>query len=204
MGYPPHQGARARVACWVWPACCFRRNTKGTGPRPLADCACRSCRRPVGRASASSVSFREPSARQSRCRGWCERAVRTAAAVSSASSVEECLGCGDPGHHDQREGREQSQDADRRRIAECFAQALPEDELRERQDKEGCKNDNGHGLTMRRSRRDGRSSRLDCDCRNPCAPDQSTRCMTMGLWRVGFCRVPIIPGLRRPGLRLPS
>lgn len=78
--------------------------------------------------------------------------------MSSASSVEERVGCGDPGHHDQREGREESQDTDRRRVAECFAQPLPEDELRERQDKEGCKDDNGHDLTMRRSRRDGRSS----------------------------------------------
>lgn len=88
----------------------------------------------------------------------CGRVVRTAAAVSSASSAKECLGCRNAGHHDQRKGREQSQEANRRRIAECFAQALPEDELRKRQREEDCKDDDGHELTMRRSRRDGRSS----------------------------------------------
>lgn len=123
--------------------------------------------------------------------------------MSPASSVEECLGCGDPGHHDQREGRKQSQEADRRRIAECFAQALPEDELRERQNEEGCKDDNGHDLTMRQPPRDGRSLRLDGICGNPCAPDQSTRWMTMGLWRVGFCRGPFNPGLKASGAQAP-
>lgn len=198
-----HQGAWKRAVCLARPVCRFRMSTKGTGPRPLADCACRSCRRPVGRASASSFSFRGSCARQSRYRGSCGRMIRTAAAVSSVSSATECLvGC-DVGHHDQREGCAQPQEADRSRIAEGFAQALPEDELRKRQRKDDCKNDNGHDLTMRRSRRDGRSSRLKCDCKNLRAPDRSTRWMTMRSGRVGSCRVPVIPGLKESGAQAP-
>jgi hypothetical protein len=73
-----------------------------------------------------------------------------------------------------------------------------------RQRKDNCKDVDGHDLTIRRSQRDGGSSRLNCNCGNPCALDQSTRWMTMGLWLVGFCRVPITPDGKRPGFRLLS
>ncbi len=183
--------------CRIWPVCRFCRNTKGTGLRPSADCACRSCRRPVGRASASSFSFREPWAQQSRCRVSCGRVVRTTAAV------EERVGCGYQSCQDQRDGRNQPQDAGRCRMTECFVEAPPEDELREGQREDDCRVTKDMtspcgGLSETAAHHD-----LDCDCKNPRAPDQSTRWMTMGLSRVGFCRVPSIPGLKASGAQAP-
>jgi hypothetical protein len=57
---------------------------------------------------------------------------------------------GDIGCEDQRDGRTKPHGADRCRVAEHLAQAFPEDELRNCQHDEGCKEYDGHDLTIRR------------------------------------------------------